>query len=127
MEGDTLNSKSNYSEEEKLNSYTWKEIKDSKNWIVINDLVYDVTNFMKKHPGSERLLQMHVGEDCTVKFILCTSLINETKNLKLFLNLKDVFTAFHTDLKLVAKYMKPLKIGKAVPESKNSDNIKNIK
>ena len=48
MDLDTTNSKTNYNEDEKLNSYTWKEIKDNKNWIVINDMVYDVSNFMKK-------------------------------------------------------------------------------
>ena len=82
MDLDTTNSKTNYNEDEKINSYTWKEIKDNKNWIVINDLVYDVSNFMKKHPGSERLLQMHVGEDCTVIIVL---LSYEKINLNIFL------------------------------------------
>ncbi len=33
--------------------YTWDDIKNDKNWIVINEKVYDVTNFIKRHPGSE--------------------------------------------------------------------------
>jgi cytochrome b involved in lipid metabolism len=50
-----LDCKNNLSEEEKLNSYTWKEIRDpNKKWIVINGYVYDLTNFLRKHPGGAR-------------------------------------------------------------------------
>ena len=46
--------------------YTWDEIKNDKNWIVINEKVYDVTNFIKKHPGGERLMSNHIGQDVSV-------------------------------------------------------------
>lgn len=61
-----LDSKNNLSEEEKLNSYTWKEIKDNKKWVVINGYVYDLTNFLRKHPGGARILTHMFGEDSTV-------------------------------------------------------------
>ena len=47
--------------------YTWSQIKESGNkWIVINDTVYDISKFYKKHPGGERLMLNHVGQDVTV-------------------------------------------------------------
>ena len=47
--------------------YTWEQIKKSDNkWIVIDDVIYDVANFSKVHPGGERLLLDHVKQDATV-------------------------------------------------------------
>ena len=43
------------------NIYTWSEIRDGKKWIVIDNKVYDVSNFSKRHPGGERLLMNHIG------------------------------------------------------------------
>lgn len=53
-------------EENNLPTYTWEEIKGGQNWIVMNGFVYDVNNFMKKHPGGPRIIKNHVGEDASV-------------------------------------------------------------
>lgn len=37
-------------------------------WIVIKDCVYDVTNYMKNHPGGSELITEHAGKDCTKDF-----------------------------------------------------------
>nr|QBO56252.1 fatty acid desaturase 5/6-1 [Brachionus koreanus] len=71
----------------------WSEIRQKK-WIVINNNVYDVSKFSKKHPGGETLLNNNVGQDAT-----------------------DAFTSFHKDMNKVEKYLKALKIGKVVAES----------
>ena len=46
--------------------YTWKEVQESKNWIVIRDEIYNVGQFKKRHPGGERILKNNIGQDCTV-------------------------------------------------------------
>jgi len=47
--------------------YSWNEIKSNK-WIVINEKIYDIEKFSKKHPGGERLMMNHVDQDATVYF-----------------------------------------------------------
>lgn len=37
-------------------------------WVVVNDKVYDVTSFLKEHPGGEKPLLKYAGTDATVKF-----------------------------------------------------------
>lgn len=52
--------------------YSWSQVKDSRNkWIVINDTVYDISKFYKKHPGGERLMLNHIGQDVTVMKAFC--------------------------------------------------------
>jgi len=46
--------------------FRWKEIRKSGNLIVIDQHVYDVTNFKKKHPGGEKIILNHVSQDATV-------------------------------------------------------------
>ena len=50
--------------------FTWEEIHrhSTKNdrWFVINNRVYDVTNW-KKHPGGQMVLNHYAGQDATVK------------------------------------------------------------
>ncbi|XP_046552939.1 cytochrome b5-like isoform X3 [Haliotis rubra] len=38
-------------------------------WIVVSDLVYDVTNFIREHPGGEDIILEHAGTDATVAFV----------------------------------------------------------
>jgi cytochrome b involved in lipid metabolism len=52
--------------DENLPTYTWEEIKSDKSWIVIDDFVYDVTNFSKKHPGGPIIIKNHIGQDASV-------------------------------------------------------------
>ena len=49
--------------------YSWNEIKLNK-WIVINEKIYDIEKFSKKHPGGERLIMNHMAQDATVCFII---------------------------------------------------------
>ena len=35
-------------------------------WIIIEDLVYDVSRFAKRHPGGDRIINNCAGEDATV-------------------------------------------------------------
>jgi cytochrome b involved in lipid metabolism len=37
-------------------------------WLIINELVYDVTDFMRTHPGGDRILQLYAGRDATHGF-----------------------------------------------------------
>jgi len=51
--------------------YTFDEVKmhnkETDCWIVINNLVYDVTKFLNEHPGGLVILH-HAGKDCTDAF-----------------------------------------------------------
>lgn len=98
---DIVNSQTDRSDEKNNAEYfSWEQIRDNKKWIVINGKVYDITNFSRKHPGGERLMMNHVGQDAS-----------------------DAFTAFHTDMKKVNKYMKSLEVGELLPND-NNDNLK---
>lgn len=48
----------------------WEEIqkhnKKDDSWLVIDGKVYNVTNFMKKHPGGARVISSYGGQDATV-------------------------------------------------------------
>lgn len=50
--------------------YSWKEVEkhSSKNdcWVVINDYVYNLTNFKRTHPGGTKLIDHFAGQDATV-------------------------------------------------------------
>ncbi|CAB9519250.1 Bifunctional delta 6-fatty acyl acetylenase/desaturase [Seminavis robusta] len=55
-----------------LKKYTMAEVakRDSpaEAWIVIDERVYDITNFVAKHPGGEKVLYNMAGKDCTDAF-----------------------------------------------------------
>ena len=53
-------------QDQELKLIKWHEIRQNK-WIVIDNIVYDVSNFSRKHPGGERLMLNHIGQDATVK------------------------------------------------------------
>lgn len=55
----------NFSEDQDLKIFKWEEIKTNK-WVVIDNIVYDVSKFSRKHPGGERLMLNHAGQDVTV-------------------------------------------------------------
>lgn len=84
---------------EGLSEYGWEEISrhsDRKDkWIVVDDYVYDVTNFAKRHPGGEKIISGYAGEDAS-----------------------EAWYAFHTDKSRVTKYMKNLVIGKVKEDKK---------
>ncbi|KAJ5611214.1 hypothetical protein N7510_007933 [Penicillium lagena] len=37
-------------------------------WIVIDNIVYDCTNFIHQHPGGDTVIRSFVGEDCSWQF-----------------------------------------------------------
>ena len=53
-------------------SYTMEEIErhntEDSCWIVVNGIVYDTTNYLKKHPGGVTSITMNGGEDCSEEF-----------------------------------------------------------
>jgi cytochrome b involved in lipid metabolism len=59
---------SNFGEESESSGkfYTWDEIKKNNYWIVINGKVYNVQNFIKKHPGGDQIIMNHATQDATV-------------------------------------------------------------
>uniref|UniRef100_UPI00398E7B18 acyl-CoA 6-desaturase-like n=1 Tax=Pristiophorus japonicus TaxID=55135 RepID=UPI00398E7B18 len=89
--------------EKRLALYTWEEIQKNKSktdkWLVIDEKVYNITNWALKHPGGLRVISHYAGEDVT-----------------------DAFRAFHPDL--VRKFMKPLLIGELSPGEPSQDRQK---
>lgn len=41
-------------------------------WIVVDNIVYDCTEFIKEHPGGETVIQSFIGEDCSWQLFLAT-------------------------------------------------------
>lgn len=37
-------------------------------WIVIDNFVYDVTDFIRMHPGGQEIIMEHAGRDATTAF-----------------------------------------------------------
>jgi len=52
--------------------YTWDDVRQhdsaSDKWIVINDDVYNVTEWAKRHPGGYRIISHYAGQDATVSW-----------------------------------------------------------
>ena len=55
-----------------MNTYTMEEVnkhnKKQDCWIVIRGMVYDVTDFLKIHPGGSNIIISVAGEDATEYF-----------------------------------------------------------
>ncbi|XP_012538067.1 cytochrome b5 [Monomorium pharaonis] len=53
-------------------TYTFDEVARHNNatdlWIVIHNVVYNVTTFLKEHPGGESMLLSVAGQDATERF-----------------------------------------------------------
>jgi cytochrome b involved in lipid metabolism len=59
--------------------YTWEEVKmhntKTDSWVVVNDNVYNLTNFKNKHPGGSRIINHFAGQDASV-YIFIYIIIN---------------------------------------------------
>ncbi|XP_004874355.1 fatty acid desaturase 2 isoform X4 [Heterocephalus glaber] len=86
-------------------TFRWEEIQRhnlrNDQWLVVDRKVYDVTAWSKRHPGGHRVIAHYAGEDAT-----------------------DAFHAFHPDLELVCKFLKPLLVGELAPEEPSLDRGK---
>lgn len=51
-------------------------------WVAIRDEVYDLTNFLKDHPGGKRPILVVAGKDATEDFLLFHQLSYLKKHLK---------------------------------------------
>ncbi|XP_014849329.1 fatty acid desaturase 2-like [Poecilia latipinna] len=85
--------------------YTWEEVQKHRSrndqWLVVNRKVYNISQWVKRHPGGSRVIGHYAGEDAT-----------------------EVFAAFHPDQKFVQKFLKPLLIGELVATEPNQDGNK---
>ncbi|XP_030057044.1 acyl-CoA 6-desaturase isoform X2 [Microcaecilia unicolor] len=86
--------------------YSWEEIQKhnvkTDQWLVIERKVYNISEWVRRHPGGARVIGHYAGEDAT-----------------------DPFRAFHPDYQFVQKFLKPLLIGELAPEEPSQDRDKN--
>uniref|UniRef100_A0A8C6VAS0 Cytochrome b5 heme-binding domain-containing protein n=1 Tax=Naja naja TaxID=35670 RepID=A0A8C6VAS0_NAJNA len=90
--------------------FTWEEVSlrtgqgdfKEERWLVIDQKVYDVSQFYLQHPGGFHLIRHYSGQDAT-----------------------DAFTGFHKDKDLVKKYLNFLLIGKLAPDQPCCEPTKN--
>ncbi|DAZ95884.1 TPA: hypothetical protein N0F65_009086 [Lagenidium giganteum] len=52
--------------------FTWQEVAKHNTaesaWVIIRDVVYDVTEWADKHPGGNELILLHAGRECSDTF-----------------------------------------------------------
>ena len=57
----------------------WEEIKlhssRTDKWIVIDNNVYEITNWSRKHPGGSKLLSHYAAQDATVSISISYSIV----------------------------------------------------
>ena len=57
--------------EDTENVFTMDEVrrhaKPDDAWLVVDDVVYDISNFWKKHPGGQHVIMAFAGMDASVK------------------------------------------------------------
>lgn len=60
--------------QQELATYTRQEVAGHKKlddcWIVVDGEVYNITSWLKRHPGGARILMHFAGEDATVSWRL---------------------------------------------------------
>nr|WPT09940.1 front end desaturase B [Namalycastis rhodochorde] len=85
-------------------NFTWDEVKQhtkiTDRWVVIDNNIYDVTRFQKRHPGGARILSHFAGQDAT-----------------------EVWLAMHKNQSLSKKYMASICVGQ-VKEPCNYDKAR---
>ncbi|GJQ84112.1 hypothetical protein Trydic_g12085 [Trypoxylus dichotomus] len=67
-----VNSNGKLRNENTPEEFSLEEIADHDNvrdcWIVVYDRIYDITGFIKEHPGGADVLLEHAGRDATIAF-----------------------------------------------------------
>ncbi|XBW38700.1 hypothetical protein QEN19_004288 [Hanseniaspora menglaensis] len=48
--------------------FTYKEVAEANGHVIINDKVYDVSEFVNEHPGGDEIIIEFFGQDCTQDF-----------------------------------------------------------
>lgn len=51
-----------------VKTYTYKEVAEANGYVIINDKVYDVSEFVNEHPGGDEIIIELFGKDCTQEF-----------------------------------------------------------
>ena len=54
----------------KLQQFTWEQVKEKtaeQKWLVIENEVYNITNWARKHPGGSKVITHYAGQDATVR------------------------------------------------------------
>lgn len=53
--------------------YSWEEVEQHSSkqdcWVVINDFIFNLTNFKRSHPGGAQIIDHFAGQDATVNLI----------------------------------------------------------
>lgn len=66
-------------------TYTWREVEKHNTkddcWIVLEGKVYDVTDYIQRHPGGSAIILKNAGTDCTEKFRAVHPWVNYEKAL----------------------------------------------
>ncbi|KAI5190003.1 hypothetical protein NEMIN01_0788 [Nematocida minor] len=66
--------------------YTVEEVAQNNHrkscWVILSGLVYDVTDYVKEHPGGADIILENGGKDCTVIFNTIHPWINYKKLLE---------------------------------------------
>jgi len=67
--------------------YSWKEVREhserNDRWIVINNYIYDVTSWAKRHPGGEKIIGGYAGHNASVS--VCCSCNALNRNVILYM------------------------------------------
>jgi len=89
--------------------FNWDDVKKHTSntngrWIVIENQVYDITRWVKKHPGGSRVIAHYSGQDAT-----------------------EAFRAFHPNETHVRKFLKPIHLGSLDEEVKEDDKDKSLR
>ncbi|KAM5138834.1 fatty acid desaturase 2-like isoform 2-T2 [Mantella aurantiaca] len=87
--------------------YSWEEIQKhntrTDKWLVIDRKVYNISEWLKRHPGGMRVISHFAGEDAS-----------------------EAFQAFHPDLNFVRKFLKPLYVGELAENEPSQDRGKSL-
>lgn len=87
--------------------YTWDDVKKhvhrKDQWIVVDNEVYDISTWSRRHPGGSKIISHYAGQDAT-----------------------EAFRAFHLDLNHVKKFLQPIHLGRLEDEATVDDKDKMI-